>query len=667
MVKVILSTSVIFLVIVAVRKCFRGRAGNVFLYSLWLLFAAGLVVPVFSLALQEITQRERGKVESPVSIMNLVKVASSHSDTSDMPVQPNLSARQKEVSTGDGKEWQRQSEDAGKGTSEKTEIKNIADGKADKESAGDNKFFSWINSLQLKHILYFFWTAGTIIILLRQLWAERLFRGQLIENREEISYQGQKVYVAKGINTPLLFRGRGLSSDIYLPEMIMGNETLVNHAILHENVHRKHGDIWWGYVRNLLVALYWFYPLVWIAAVLSKRDCEYACDSSVMKKMDKNERISYGNSLLSLIQVGKDRDLFCTATAMKIGKSEMEVRIRMIKRGRKRNIFVTVFIFLLLCIAGTVAFTDAMEPEEEPVKEQKLSSGQEQKQEEQKQPEKTPSEKEGTERENALSAKEAEFEITDLWGVDMPYICYEDDKRMIFTGYFGLFVYSRETGEITQSLNLKEIGCNMTQGDNYCEINVSEDGKTVYLHVLKDKKMYQYSVDTKELQYVDYKLPDKLFNQMKFEKKHKSEIQSTRGGTIGDLVYWHVDGRKMTYEPLFYKPYGSCDYFKPKDIKDLSEASFYINGKEYVVTDKKKLLQIEKYLSDSAEKIEGRPACPFYCVMYLKRTDGVCGKIFPATDSCSTYQAGNSFYDFKEKTNEAFWKLFGITDVGTMT
>ena len=49
--------------------------------------------------------------------------------------------------------------------------------------------------------------------------------------------------------------------------------------------------------------------------------------------------------------------------------------------------------------------------------------------------------------------------------------------------------------------------------------------------------------------------------------------------------------------------------------------------------------------------------------MYLKRKDGTCGKIFPATDSCFVYQSGVSFYDYNEKTNEPFWKLFGIKDI----
>lgn len=660
MIKMILSTSVIFLVIVAVRRFFREKAGNVFLYSLWLLFVVGLVVPVFSLCLQNITKGQRGRVESPVSIMNLVKTSPFYPDKADAPARQDGPVQQgASVQPMEGME-EREKGEGGKNAEKEAGTENAAARKAERKLAGGDGAFRWMERPQFRYLLGFIWAAGAIAILLYQLLSERSFRGYLIENREEMNCQGQKLYVAKGIPTPLLFRGKGLSTDIYLPETIIGNETLVKHAVLHESVHRRHGDIWWGYIRNFLVALYWFYPLVWVAAILSKRDCEYACDSTVMEGMDRKERISYGNSLLSLIQIGRNKDLFCTATAMKIGKSEMEVRIRMIQRGRKRNIFVMAFIFLLLCVAGTAAFTDAMEPGEEPAKGQEVSSGQP----EEKQPGQGMPEEGQPEQGKVLSARAAEYKITDFWGADMPYICYEDDERMIFTGCFGLFVYSRERGEIVQSLNLEAIGCHMTQGDHYCQVDVSEDGKIAYLHVLREEKMYQYSIDTNELQYVDYKLPDKLFNWKKWKKTHKSGIQSARSVTIGDLLYYYEDGDRIKYEPLFYKPYGSCEFWGPEDIRDLSEVSFYVNGKEYVLTEKKKLQWIEKHFSDSAEEIEGVPACPFYRMMYLKREDGRCGKVFPATDSCSVYQSGEAFYDYNEKTSEGFWRLFGIEDVG---
>jgi len=650
MIKVILSTGLIFLVIVLIRKVFRGKAGNVFLYSLWLVFAAGLAIPMLSFVLQNITGQDKGSIKSPVSIMNFVKVSGADAEKSMEP------AEQKESITKKGGE---------KGKEEKAEINMkqaaghqkvvIEAGKAVRFRAEGELWYS-------KSVLFILRVVGAVFILLRQFFLEKALRRKLTENREEVVCQGQRVYQTKGIKTPLLFRSRGLSPDIYLPETIMENEVLVRHAILHENIHKRHGDIWWGYLRNFLVAVYWFNPIVWFAAILSKRDCEYACDSAVMKDMTKKERISYGNSLLSLIQVGKSRDLFCTATAMKVGKSEMEVRIRMIKRGRKRNLFVTVFILILLCAVGAAAFTDAMEPEKETAKKQQTVSKQSETVEGQQATSKQPEKKE------TLTAKEAEYEITELWGADVPRIYYEDETTMIFAGYFGLFVYSRQEEEIVQSLNLKEIGCDATQGDRYCAINVSEDGKTVYLHVVREEKMYQYSVDTRELQYVDYNLPEKLYNREQWEKANQSGIQCN-GATIGDLVYWYddKDAAMLKYRPLFYKPHGPCDFFEPEDIRDLSEVSFYANGTEYVITDAKKLQWIENHFSNPVEEIKGGSACSFYHMMYLKREDGVCGKVFPATDSCSVYQTGKSYYEYKKdingEFNEAFWKLFGIEDI----
>lgn len=316
----------------------------------------------------------------------------------------------------------------------------------------------------------------------------------------------------------------------------------------------------------------------------------------------------------------------------------------MSERGRKRNIIVTVFIFLLILAIGKAMLTDATQPEKASPKHLKRSSGQ------------------GGQK-KMLSAKKAEYKLTDKCeadGTNEPYsIYYEDETRMIFAISSGLFVYSREKEEIVQSLDLREIGCATAKKNPHCEIDISEDGKTAYLHITNDNKMYQYSIDTNTLQYLDYKLPDKLYDRKKWEKTHQSGIQCIRCTTIGDLVYYYEDGTMITYEPLFYKPYGSCDFFKPEDIKDLSEVSFYADGKEYVITEKKKLRWIEKHFSNSAKETVAS-ACPFYRIMYLKRQDGRCGKLFPATDSCPVYQSGKFFYDYNEKTNKAFWELFGI-------
>lgn len=194
-----------------------------------------------------------------------------------------------------------------------------------------------------------------------QVISEKRFRRRLIEGREEITVCGQKAYKVRGISTPLLFRSKGFSVDIYIPEEIMENEKLVSHAILHENTHKKHGDIWWGYLRNLLLAAYWFHPLLWVAAFCSKTDCEYACDSSIIGRMSREERISYGNSLLSLVQAGREENPFNTATPMSVKESELKRRICLVKRGKKRGTVATVLTSVLIVVVVVSTFTGAKE------------------------------------------------------------------------------------------------------------------------------------------------------------------------------------------------------------------------------------------------------------------------------------------------------------------
>ncbi len=209
MVKVVLSTGVIFLAILAIRKLFRGKAGNVFLYAIWLLFAAGLVVPILSFALREMAGWEKSRVKSPVSIMNFVEMPSETANKASGAVQ-----KEKE-----GREGDREKKQKG----EEKEEKNTEKYSKSAQEEGKNGRGSWLRRIQLKQVFLFIWAAGAAAILFCQVLMEKAFRRQLIENREETDYQGQKIYRAKGIKTPLLFRSKGVSADIYLPEAIMGN------------------------------------------------------------------------------------------------------------------------------------------------------------------------------------------------------------------------------------------------------------------------------------------------------------------------------------------------------------------------------------------------------------------------------------------------------------
>lgn len=111
------------------------------------------------------------------------------------------------------------------------------------------------------------------------------------------------VYLAEHLPSPCLFGL--LRPAVYLtPAAVESPETL-RHVLAHETTHARHLDPLWSLLRCVCLAVYWFDPLVWIAAVVSRRDCELACDEGALKRLGEAERIPYGRTLLRLIPVAR--------------------------------------------------------------------------------------------------------------------------------------------------------------------------------------------------------------------------------------------------------------------------------------------------------------------------------------------------------------------------
>lgn len=95
---------------------------------------------------------------------------------------------------------------------------------------------------------------------------------------------------------------------------------------------------------------------------------------------------------------------------------------------------------------------------------------------------------------------------------------YADENIVVFHDYYGLFVYDINEQEIVGAISLEPIGCNYTQGDNYCEVMVDDEGTTIYLHPLSEKEMYVYGITTGVLTQEKYNMDGiEVFDN--FEKK----------------------------------------------------------------------------------------------------------------------------------------------------
>ena len=177
-------------------------------------------------------------------------------------------------------------------------------------------------------------------------------------HRERMLYEGMNfplpIYIVAGLPSPCLY-----GKAIYItPEMTV-NEQRLTHMLTHEYCHYRQGDLLWSVLRCLCIVCYWWNPLVWMAARLSKLDCELACDEAVLRRLGAMERIPYGDTLISLIPVKNNKHhYFSIATTMGEGGRSMKKRIERIAQNSKA-IGVAGVLLAVLAVVCFVSMSTA--------------------------------------------------------------------------------------------------------------------------------------------------------------------------------------------------------------------------------------------------------------------------------------------------------------------
>lgn len=95
-------------------------------------------------------------------------------------------------------------------------------------------------------------------------------------------------------------------------------------VLSHQLCHRRAHDVLWGVARNLCCAIHWFNPLVWMAAWLSWRDSEMACDDRVTARLPDMDRLAYADMIVS----AKERSGDAMVSADAVGATFTDKHIR---------------------------------------------------------------------------------------------------------------------------------------------------------------------------------------------------------------------------------------------------------------------------------------------------------------------------------------------------
>ena len=174
------------------------------------------------------------------------------------------------------------------------------------------------------------------------------------------------VYVTPELPSPCLCRA--VRPAVYVTPAALENPDRLRHVLAHELTHCRHRDHWWALARCLCLCVYWFDPLVWWAAALSRHDCELACDEGAIRRLGEGERLAYGRTLVDMIAAGRT-PLLQTATTMTGGKRRVRERIQLIARRPRTVIAAALALAVVLALAVGCTFTGAPKATLEPTPE----------------------------------------------------------------------------------------------------------------------------------------------------------------------------------------------------------------------------------------------------------------------------------------------------------
>ncbi len=130
-------------------------------------------------------------------------------------------------------------------------------------------------------------------------------------------------------------------------------------VFLHELAHMRHLDILTSYLVSLLQILHWFNPVVWFAFNRMRADRELACDELVLSMADSDEPMSYGRTIISLVELFRNNRARPAMVGIMETESLLKRRIMMISQFRKLTRPWSSMTFVLVLIVATVALTNA--------------------------------------------------------------------------------------------------------------------------------------------------------------------------------------------------------------------------------------------------------------------------------------------------------------------
>lgn len=210
------------------------------------------------------------------------------------------------------------------------------------------------------NILAYLWLIGAIALILLNVARYIRLNTKICKNSEVISlpeteeYTDRKITVRVWENVASPFMTGVLRPTLILPKTELSSEQLHN-ILRHEMTHFKRCDILYKWFAEFVKCVHWFNPIAWYVSKQIAAECEISCDMSVTKNMSDSEKMSYINTILSLLPTGKSKQIPLT-TQMASSKKILKRRFIMIKNKKTTSRFMSVIsaVIAVVMLSTTV-------------------------------------------------------------------------------------------------------------------------------------------------------------------------------------------------------------------------------------------------------------------------------------------------------------------------
>ena len=335
MLKEVLTVSALIAVVLLVRAIFKNRVPKRMIYCLWLVVLLKLCLPGTLFSLPVLPAEE---VTAPVNTIQITQVeeatlpAVSNAPTVQAPSTPGVQSTIPTQTVTQPEQTVTQPQEP------------VAKPAVPAAQEPERPTAKPLTAAQILKIVWFsgsallgLWLFGTWLTFTIRLRKSRKFLGK----REKAN-----IYVSKRIKSPCL---AGLIPAVYLTEDVLRNDT-TELIVRHELTHLHHLDFIWSFCRAAAVIVYWWNPLIWLAAICSKRDAELACDEAVAAGLQPEQRIAYARVILAQAPRKK--------AALSLAGPPVKERILFLTKKQKTSILCIVLALALTISATGCSFAE---------------------------------------------------------------------------------------------------------------------------------------------------------------------------------------------------------------------------------------------------------------------------------------------------------------------